>query len=125
MLLRQAYEAFIYGSPFAAIAMMRAILEVLLKEQYSSTGADLNELISTAKRLPEDVPRARLHRLRWLANLFLHASDNQIPNDVRLSKTGLTKEKLKDKKSFEEEILLRLVDLKTLIEQAPDRSRRK
>jgi Domain of unknown function (DUF4145) len=125
MLLRQAYEAFIYGSPFAAIAIMRAILEVLLKEQYSSTGADLNELISTAKRLPADIPRARLHRLRKLGNLFLHPRDNQNPNDVRLSETKLTKEKLNNEKNFEQEILSHLVDLQTLIEQAPDQSRRK
>lgn len=66
-LLQQAQEALIYGVPFASIALMRAILERLLKEHYGAIGADLSELIKTAK-LPQTVPPARLHRLRMRAN---------------------------------------------------------
>jgi hypothetical protein len=119
-LLRQAQEAFIYGVPFAAIALMRAILEVLLKEQYGSTGADLSELINTARRLPAGVPHARLHRLRKLANFILHPKE-RFSEDNSFMKLGDIRKNLRDAESFEREVLSYLDDLQTLIEQAPNR----
>jgi hypothetical protein len=106
-LLQQAQEAFIYGVPFAAIALIRAILEVLSKEHYCATGTDLSELINTA-RLPQTVPPARLHRLRTLANNILH-----------FKKSSFTNERTSDSAAIEREIISHLSSLQTLIEQAP------
>jgi len=106
-LLQQAQEAFIYGVPFAAIALMRAILEVLLKENYCGTGTELSELINTARALPQTVPPARLHSLRKLANNILH-----------FNKPYFTSERTSDL-AIEREIISHLSSLQTLIEQAP------
>jgi len=106
-LLQQAQEAVIYGVPFAAIALMRAILEVLLKENYCGTGTELSELINTARALPQTVPPARLHSLRKLANNILH-----------FNKPYFTSERTSDL-AIEREIISHLSSLQTLIEQAP------
>ena len=39
-LLQQAQDAFIYGAPFAAIALMRAILEIVLSRHYGAAGRE-------------------------------------------------------------------------------------
>jgi hypothetical protein len=42
--LQQAHEAFMFGVPFAAIALMRSILELVLKKHYGSHGTNLELL---------------------------------------------------------------------------------
>ncbi|MEQ1889105.1 MAG: hypothetical protein ABL951_07990, partial [Alphaproteobacteria bacterium] len=39
--LRQAQEAFIFGVPFAALALMRSVMEVTLKTHYQAPGVNL------------------------------------------------------------------------------------
>lgn len=88
--LQQAQQAFIYGAPFAAIAMMRSIVEAALRDLYQVQGVDLADRISRAERvLPAGVTIAALHRLRKRANAILHLSpgvDNRLPelNEVQL-----------------------------------------
>jgi hypothetical protein len=54
--LQQAHDAFIFGVPFAALALMRSIMETVLRDHYNAEGAN----------------EAALHRLRKLANAVLH-----------------------------------------------------
>ena len=46
--LQQAHDAFVFGVPFASLALMRSILETTLKTHYRTTGKNLAELIETA-----------------------------------------------------------------------------
>lgn len=100
--LQQAHDAYVLGVHFAALALMRAILETTLREHYGAVGADLNELIKTCRGLPRSLGGA-LHRLRLLANDILHSNKDTIrlPDD------------------FEREIVRGLNALRELIEGAP------
>jgi hypothetical protein len=83
--LQQAHEAFVFGTPFAAIALMRSILEVVLERHYGADpGAELGAQINSAHNLPANAPKAALHRLRHLANDILHFNNDrvQLPTDM-------------------------------------------
>ncbi|WP_299809797.1 DUF4145 domain-containing protein [uncultured Roseibium sp.] len=90
--LQQAHDAFVFGAPFAAIALMRSIMEAVLRDHYEVSGYDLNERIKKAhKLLPPGANQAALHRLRKLANAILHIDqekDEGLPklDDVQLEK---------------------------------------
>lgn len=101
-----AHEAFVFGAPFAALALMRSILEVVLRDHYGNAG-DLEAAINSAK-LPKGMIRARLHRLRKLANKILHVSENaaELPAN------------------FEREIVEHLYLLRDLIEGSPRNAQR-
>jgi hypothetical protein len=45
--LQQAHDAFIFGVPFAALALMRSIMETVLRDHYNAQGNDLSERICT------------------------------------------------------------------------------
>ena len=106
--LQQAHDAFILGVPFAALALMRAIMETVLRNHYHAQGNDLSERInSVRKALPADANEAALHRLRKLANAVLHHS----AEDQALAKL----EPLK----MEREIISLLCVLRALIEGVP------
>ena len=68
----QAREAFVWGVPYAALALMRSIAEVVLRDFYGASGSNLAELISNVSDLPEGVHPAALNRLREMANTVLH-----------------------------------------------------
>ena len=70
--LQQANDAFIFGSDYAAIALMRSIMEVVLREYYRFSGDDLYELICNSNNLPNGVNKTKLHRLRKLGNYIMH-----------------------------------------------------
>jgi hypothetical protein len=82
--LQQAQEAFVYGVSFASIALMRSLLEAVLKTHYGSTGQDLEQLVSNARSLPVGVKRVALHQLRRLANHIIHFgnADVEMPQDL-------------------------------------------
>jgi hypothetical protein len=103
--LRQAHEAFVYGVPFAALALLRSLLELVLKTHYAATESDLDAQINRAK-LPASVSKNQLHRLRILANDVLHANRDStlIPSS---------------NEELEREILSFLLQLRALIERAP------
>ena len=90
--LEQAHDAFIFGSTFAALALMRSILEAVLRDHYRAEGKDLCERIRDARRrLPPGANEGALHRLRKLANAVLHLDrekDEGLPSmdEMRLEK---------------------------------------
>jgi hypothetical protein len=106
--LQQAQQAFIYGAPFAAIAMMRSILEAALRDLYRVQGGELADRISnSAPVLPPGVTIAALHRLRRRANAILHLDLNLEKELPALNEAQL-----------EKEIVSFLIILRTLIERA-------
>jgi hypothetical protein len=108
-ILRQAQEAFVFGTPFAALALMRAIMEVVLRENYGADGNNLSEQISNSKKLlPKGADEAELHRLRKFANAILHLDPGIEVALPRLETIDL-----------ELEILSLLRVLRALIEGAP------
>ncbi|MBI1233039.1 MAG: DUF4145 domain-containing protein [Alphaproteobacteria bacterium] len=106
--LRQAQEAFIYGLPLAALALLRSIVEVSLRDHYRSSGSGLTEMIGNAKGLTGAANAAALHRLRQLANAALHDGDH--PSLEAAWNTD---------KSLELEMTRLFVAVRDLIEHAP------
>jgi hypothetical protein len=90
--LQQAHDAFIYGATYAALALMRSVMESVLRDHYGANGRDLEERIRNSSRhLPPEANEAALHRLRKLANGILHLDqdrDEGLPklDDIRLEK---------------------------------------
>jgi hypothetical protein len=91
--LEQAHDAFVYGAFGASLALMRSVIEVILRDHYRSEGKNLNERIrNTRGRLPAGANEAALHRLRKLANATLHLDhegDEGLPN---VDELGMEKE---------------------------------
>lgn len=106
--LQQAHDAFVYGTPYAALALMRSIMEAVLRDHYRADGKDLSERVRNARgRLPRGASEAALHRLRKLANAVLHMD--------RKKDEGLPKI---DEVLLEKEIVSLLLVLRALIEGA-------
>lgn len=90
--LQQAHDAFVFGATYAALALMRSIMEAVLRDHYRADGTDLNERIRNARgRLPPGASEGALQRLRKQANAILHLDrekDEGLANmdDVRLEK---------------------------------------
>lgn len=104
--LRQAQEAFVFGVPLAALALMRSILELLLQKNYGGTGHGLKNLIGEVARrglFPSQIGLPQINRLMELGNDALH------PNPQHLHNVN----------NLEKEILSLLIILRTLIEEAP------
>lgn len=82
--LQQAHDAFVLGVPFAALALMRSVLEATLKVHYRAVGKDLKERIDNCVGLPPRCSPMALHDLRTLANAMLHFDDDRtlLPKDL-------------------------------------------
>lgn len=107
--LRQAHDAFIFGIPFSCFALLRSIMESVLKRHYRAIGSDLSEQINSIQsQLPRGVNVSELHRLRRLANDILHGNEAGV-------------ERIRELKSFqlEKEIVGFLIMTRSLIEGAP------
>jgi len=107
--LRQAQDAFVYGLPFAAIALIRSVLEMVLKHHYQAQGANLEQLIRNAKGLPGPANPARLHKIQDLANSILHFD----PDKASLPE---------NQEELDRDIIGLLLALRVLIEQAPEKA---
>jgi Domain of unknown function (DUF4145) len=108
--LQQAHDAFVFGAPLAALALMRSILEAVLRDHYGTEGDDLSDRINQAsKQLPSGASAAALHRLRKLANAVLHLNSEK---HERLSEIDPTQQ-------LEKEIVSLLFVLRALIEGVP------
>lgn len=106
--LQQAHDAFIYGATYAALALMRSIMDSVLRDHYHAEGNDLSERIRNARaRLPRGANETRLHRLRKLANAILH-----LDREKNEGLPGL------DEVRLEKEIVSLLYVLRALIEGA-------
>ena len=94
--LKQAHDAFVYGATYGALALMRSIMEAVLRDHYGAQGKDLSERIHSVRgHLPDNASDAALHRLRKLANAILHLDpekDEGLPSmdDERLEKEIVT-----------------------------------
>ena len=102
--LQQVHDAFVFGLHYAALTLMRAVLELCLVRHYGATGNDLAEKINSVRALPVGVAGRALHRLRERGNEILHLGDAarvSVPRDQ------------------EREILSYLYLLRALIEGAP------
>jgi hypothetical protein len=87
--LLQAHDAFIFGAPFAGLALMRSTMETLLRYHYGAHGKTLEALIEHAStRLPRGVDSEALHRLRRLANETLHLKPDKDAAEDRAYPTG-------------------------------------
>ncbi len=107
--LQQAHDAFVFGAPFAALALMRSTLEAVLRDRYGAAGKDLSERIRNAgPHLPPGANKQALHRLRKLANAILHPG---LENDEAPPKIN--------DEQLEEDIVSLLGVLRNLIEGAP------
>ena len=101
--LGQAHRAFVLGLPYACVALLRTVMEVVLKKHYGAPdNVDLKEVIrSVAQRLPREAGFLRLDALRRLANNTLHDADFAVPSNLEL------------------QILGHLIAIRSLIEHAP------
>jgi hypothetical protein len=107
--LQQAHDAFVFGLPFAALALMRSIMETVLRDHYNAKGNDLSERINSVRNLlPAAANEAALHRLRKTANAVLHGSADSGERLLQLEAIQL-----------EREIVSLLLVLRALIEGVP------
>lgn len=106
-LFDEAVRAYIVGAPAAAVAMCRALLEMVLRDHYlrgpDGQGGDLHGVINLAAARYDFINASKLHQLRMNANDLLH---NYSAQSVRL---------LDDEKT----VLSFFRDLKFYIEKAP------
>lgn len=106
--LQHAHDAFVFGATYAALALMRSIMEAVLRDHYRAEGKDLSERIRNARvRLPLGANEGALHRLRKLANAILHLDREK---DMGLPKMDAVR--------LEKEIVSLLFVLRALIEGA-------
>jgi hypothetical protein len=71
--LKEAQDAYVRGTLVASVVLLRATVEVVLKEHYKTFGDDLKKRIKSARgKLPFGVTVRELDELRELANDFLH-----------------------------------------------------
>jgi hypothetical protein len=78
---------------YAALAMMRSIMEAVLRDHYSAMGKDLNERIRNVRgRLPPRANEGALHRLRKLANAILHLDREKNEGLPKMNESRLEKE---------------------------------
>lgn len=107
--LRQAHEAFVFGASFAALALMRSVMEMTLREHYDAKGSNLRERIDgVSTSLPPRANAAALHRLRELANEVLHGR-----------RFGSVHQPIAETRKLEREIVSLLFVLRALVEGAP------
>jgi hypothetical protein len=67
--LQEAQEAFVYGVPIGALAIMRSILEIILREHYGLGDGRLVNLIRTAAANGLFPTEIRLLQIQWLLKL--------------------------------------------------------
>ena len=108
-LLQQAHDAFIYGAPYAALVLMRSILEKILRDHYGATGSALTKLIDQALRFGRQ--KEAMHHIRKLVNTILHweRDENEPEKKFLLGKD----------EEQEKSMVLLLLALRKLIEEAP------
>lgn len=104
--LQQAHHAFVFGAPYAALALMRSIMEAVLRDHYRVEGKGLRARINNHHwRAPGGTNKAALNFLNDLANEILHLDP---PGAPRLPKM--------DEERLEKEIVRLLFVLRALIE---------
>ena len=108
-LLQQAHDAFVYGAPYASLALMRSILEKVLRDHYGAKQGELYMRINQALRFGRQ--KEAMHRIRKLVNAILHW-DNEKGEGEKTFFLGTVEEQ-------EKNMVLLLLSLRKLIEEAP------
>ena len=108
-LLQQAHDAYVYGVHYAALALMRSILEKVLRDHYGAKQGDLYERINQALRFWGQ--KEAMHRIRKLVNAILHWDDEKGEREKEFF-LGTVEEQ-------EKNMVLLLLSLRKLIEEAP------
>lgn len=91
--LQQAHDAFVFGATYPALALMRSIMEAVLRDHYHAKGNELSERIRNVRvRLPSGASEAALHRLRKVANAILHLDHERDEGLANMDPTRLEKE---------------------------------
>lgn len=104
-LLDQAHRAFVMGLFLACLALLRATIELVLREHYGAQKKDLDLMIKeVALKLPREAGFLRLDTIRLHANAILHGNDAKLPREL------------------EQTILEHLVVVRILIERVPTNS---
>lgn len=107
--LQQAHDAFVFGAPFAALALMRSIMEAVLRDHYQVPGKNLKERIHNAhRRFPKAINEHWLERLRLRANSILHFNAGAYDTLPEV-----------DDVELEKEIISLLFVLRAMIEETP------
>jgi len=109
--LQHAQEAFVYGVPLAALALMRAILEQLMKKHYGWNEKGLLKSIEVASArglFPPTILFSQVQRLLKLGNDAVHLNSEELHKVAEAD--------------VEKEILSLLLIIRTLIEGAPKTS---
>lgn len=96
-LLNEAHKAFVFGAHGAAIAMCRALTEIVLVKHYGLGEGDLKDVIILAENRHPWVRPLKLQNMRKLANGVLHRSE----------------------KASEDAVITFLATVRELIEKAP------
>lgn len=109
--LQQAHDAFIFGTPFASLALMRSIMEAVLLEHYTFRGKagkirQLSDLINDCNTLPIGIEKENLRDFKNLADGVLHLKSEKSQSRP-------------EGKSLEQTLARFLLTLKALIELAP------
>jgi hypothetical protein len=105
--LQQAQEAFVYGVPLGALAIMRSILEIILRKHYQLGDGKLGKLVETAAAsglFPNEIRLSQIQMLLKLGNDAVH------PHPEKLHKVA----------DMEMEVFSLLFTLRTLIERTPN-----
>jgi len=110
-LLHEAQNAFVFGSSFASLALMRSIIELVLRDFYKITGKELVDLIqNSGDKLPQEANKTILTRLRLEANAILHSDHDELKRKMKRDHIG-----------FEKEIVRLLHVVRSLIENVPSK----
>ena len=107
--LEQAQMAFVFGTVYAALALMRAILEAVLRDHYDAGGETLSQMLRNINQesLPFGAKKELLQLLRMRANIILH--------ETKGTKTRLDS---MEEIELEKEVVCLLRALRALIEES-------
>ena len=108
-LLQQAHDALVYGAPYTALALMRSILERVLRDHYGAKEAKLYERINQARFSGRQ--KKNLHHIRELVNAVLRW-DKEVGDKEKKFLSDTVEEQ-------ETHMVLLLLSLRKLIEEAP------
>ena len=84
--LQEAHDAFVFGATYAALALMRSIMEAVLRDHYRADGKDLSERIRNPRRayLQQAAVELSAEGLSWLGEQLQAAFDThgKVPQDA-------------------------------------------
>jgi hypothetical protein len=114
--LTESQDAFVRGTPYASLIMMRAIIELVLTRHYGAAEFHLKDKIESCKLLPPGAGSNRLLRIKELADSVVHPRSKDRRRNGRLAADIRSL----DTSSLERELISSLEAVRILIEEAPE-----